>query len=164
MGVSLRMRRIHASIVEEGLDALEDGFEATTDNELYDTESTEGVLCDLAEEWRAIGTALNGRYSGNGPVGDMPVMGGILLGYVGDHPEAILMLPQDGVREAAAFLQRVDIHAMIEANREELTRLNGGSLPDRVTEGVVEDAARLKRFYGLAAAAGQVVVKRIYMD
>ncbi|WP_455358201.1 hypothetical protein [Streptomyces sp. SYSU K21746] len=164
MGVSLRMRRLDPSVVAEGLAAVEHGFGATLDNTIYGAEASEGVLCDLAEEWRAVGTVLNGRYSGNGPVGDMPVMGGVLLGYVGDHPEAILMLPQDGVREAADFLRGVDIRAMIEANREELTRLNGGSLPDWVIRGIIDDTARLARMYGLAAAAGQVVAKRIYMD
>lgn len=158
------MRRVDASLAEEGIDAVEDAFEATSDNDVYDAETAEDILCDLGEEWRAVGTSLNGRFSGNGPVGDLPAMGGILLGYVGEHPEAILVLPQDGVRAAAEFLRGVDIRAMIEANREELTRQSGGVLPERVIDGILEDTERLARLYGLAAAANQVVVKRIYMD
>ncbi|KUO21681.1 hypothetical protein AQJ91_07850 [Streptomyces dysideae] len=91
-------------------------------------------------------------------------MGGILLGHVGTPPDAIVLLPQDGVRAAADFLAQIDVPRLIESNREELTWQNAGSLPGWVIEGIIRGAENLKRFYGLAAAAGQVVVKRIYME
>ncbi|WP_037886910.1 DUF1877 family protein [Streptomyces viridochromogenes] len=164
MGLSVRMRRIDPSGVDEGLDALEAGFEATLDDSVYDEECAAGILCDLAEEWRAVEMTFRGRGSGYGPISDVPVMGGTLLGHVDTPPDAIVLLPQDGVRAAADFLAEIDVPRLIEANREELTRQNAGSLPDWVIEGIIRDTENLKRFYGLAAAAGQVVVKRIYTD
>lgn len=72
------------------------------------------------------------------------------------------MLSPGEVKVAANFLRSADLTALMETHREMLAERTGGILPEPFIADVMEYMERLRRFYGLASDANQVVVKRAY--
>ncbi|MFR9780573.1 DUF1877 family protein [Micromonospora sp. MS34] len=163
MSISLRMRRIPAEELDRGLSHLEAGFAATLDNAVYDAETESGVLCDIGEQWQFVHLVVTGeRHQVTGPSG-LPVLGGEPLGQVGPTDrDLILKLSPGDVSAAADFLRAVDLPGLMEVNRELLAERTGGSLPNLFLNVIKDHLADLRRFYDLAAEAGQAVVKRTY--
>lgn len=157
------MRRIPAKDLDRGLSYLEAGFEATLDDTVYDAETESGVLCDVGEDWNFTHLALTGQRHQRPGASGLPVLGGEPLGQVGPTDrDLIIKLSPDEVVQAAEFLRSADLSALLEAHRGLLAERTGGILPAPFLADIRTYLEELRRFYGLAADAGEAVVKRTY--
>lgn len=158
MGDSLRMRRVPANELERGIAVLEEGFSAILKNdEVYDREIASGTLCSLGEDWRQLNVLLTGEYYPDG-IDSLPVLSGVHVATFDSPIDMMIWLDADRVRNAHAYLGDIDFDDRLERHRDKLA-----------SYGILwlePDLRRLlgdmQRFYGLAAAAGEAVAKRVF--
>jgi hypothetical protein len=156
---SLDMRRVPANELERGIAVLEDGFSATLQNEVFDREIASGTLCSLGEEWTRMNVLLTGEDFPDG-IASLPVLGGAHVASFGSPVDIMVWLDVDGVRSARTYLSGLDFDECFERRRKQLVYY-----PDDVSYLSTELRRLLgdmQRFYALAVAAGEAVVKRVY--
>jgi hypothetical protein len=156
---SLDMRRVPADELERGIAVLEDGFSATLQNEVFRRERAAGTLCSLGEDWTRMNVLLTGEAFPDG-IASLPVLGGVHVASFNSQVDIMTWLDADRVREAHAYLDGIDFDDCFERRRKQLVYF-----PDDVSYLSTELRRLLgdmQRFYALAAAAGEAVVKRVY--
>ncbi|MEU6324370.1 DUF1877 family protein [Streptomyces sp. NPDC047009] len=158
MGSEMRMRRVPANEQERGIPALEEGFAAILQNDVFDRETESGVLCSLGEEWRTMNVLLTGEAFPEGPC-SLPVLGGEHVATFDSRFDVMLWLGAEGVRSARAYVAEVDFDERFERNRKELRYY--GDISYLATD-LRRRLDAMQRFYSLAEDAGEAVVKRVY--
>lgn len=154
MGSSLKMRRVSADELQRGVPFLEKGFSATRINEVFDGEIQSGVLCGLGEEWNTINLLITGEvFPPIGPAA-LPVLGGAHVASFETPLDMMIWTDADSVRVAHEYLTGVEFEALLDLHRKRLGEFNEQDLRRRLQN--------LQRFYGLAEASHQAVVKRMY--
>ncbi|MFD5793303.1 DUF1877 family protein [Streptomyces diastatochromogenes] len=159
MGNSMRMRRVPADALDRGIAFLEDGFTATRQNEVFTREIESGTLCSLAEEWQPMDVLLTGVRFPDPEPECLPVLGGVHVASFETPVDVMIWLDTDGVRAAHAYLEGIDFDERFERHRKRLEFY--GDLGYLETD-LRRRLSNLQRFYALADAAGEAVVKRVY--
>lgn len=162
MGNSMRMRRVPADELQRGVPLLEEGFSATRNNEVFASEIQSGILCSLGEEWRTVNVLLTGEeFPAAGPA-SLPVLGGVHVGSFSTPVDVMVWMEADGVHSAHEYLASIEFDELFDLHRKKL-----GAVGDAAAE-IEHDLRRrlqdLQRFYGLADAGHQAVVKRVYSN
>ncbi|BBH66147.1 hypothetical protein ACTI_28320 [Actinoplanes sp. OR16] len=163
MAVGVLLRRVTPAEVSRGIGHLEEGFEATMDDDVFEAQAADGILCSLGRDWLFVQLALTGELHDGGGPEDLVVFGGQMLGQVGPTDrDVVIVLPPDGVAAAAEYLRGVDPTASLSRHRAALAGRTGGLLPDTFLAGIKDYLESLRRFYAAAAEAGDAVAKRTY--
>ncbi|WP_333772094.1 hypothetical protein [Streptomyces sp. IBSBF 3136] len=89
----------------------------------------------------------------------LPVLGGVHVASFQTPVDVMIWLDADGVRGAHAYLGGIDFDEHLERHRKKLEFFGDAGY---VATDLRRRLSDLKRFYALADADGEAVVKRVY--
>ncbi|MEU3430672.1 DUF1877 family protein [Streptomyces gardneri] len=156
MGMSVTKWRLTEDEFIRGIDFLESRFEEAQGEEDWGEETNFSNFCEIGELWDLVNVAISGVPIPAQGVGSLVVLGGDMLGEVGEPGELITVLTRQEVAEAAHFLRDLSIDSIV-STCEQLS-----TLPDFVISEVRQKLEDLQYFYALAAQEGHLMVTRVY--
>ncbi|MFD8014804.1 MULTISPECIES: DUF1877 family protein [unclassified Streptomyces] len=156
MGMSVTKWRLTEDEFIHGIDFLESRFEAAQDEEDWGEETDFSNFCEIGELWDLVNVTISGVPIPTQGVGSLVVLGGDMLGEVGDPGGLITVLTRQEVTEVAHFLRGLSIDSIV-TTCEQLS-----DLPDFVISEVRQKLRDLQHFYALATQEGHLMVTRVY--
>ncbi|MEU2074518.1 DUF1877 family protein [Streptomyces sp. NPDC013489] len=156
MGMSVTTWRLDEAEFIRGKDYLESRFEAAQGEEEWGEETDFSNFCEIGELWDLVNVAISGDPIPTQGVESLVVLGGDMLGEVGEPGGLITALTRQEVAEVSHFLRGLSIDLIVTTGE----RLS--NLPDFVISEVRQRLEDLQSFYALAAQEGHLVVTRVY--
>ncbi|MEU7297067.1 DUF1877 family protein [Streptomyces exfoliatus] len=156
MGMSVTTWRLDEAEFIRGIDYLESRFEAAQVEEDWGEETNFSNFCEIGELWDLVNVAISGDPIPTQGVESLVVLGGDMLGEVGEPGGLITALTRQEVAEVSHFLRGLSIDSIVTTGE----RLS--NLPGFVISEVRQRLEGLQSFYALAAQEGHLVVTRVY--